>query len=94
MENPRRWTETIHPDDRGRVVSLFTRWISGEDISFDDIEYRITRPDGAIRWIHNRGVRSLNEEGKAYRVSGISADITDRKRAQEDLQRLWTRSSG
>ena len=44
------------------------------------------RPDGTTRWIHDRGVRSLNEQGKPYRVSCISTDITDRKRAQDDLQ--------
>ena len=38
--------------------AMFTRWISGEDVSYHDVEYRITRPDGSIRWIHDSGVLS------------------------------------
>jgi PAS domain S-box-containing protein len=84
-QNPRLWIETIHPDDRERVVGMFTRWIAGERVSYHDVEFRIIQPNGAIRWIHERGVLSLDEEGTPYRVSGISTDITERKRAEEKL---------
>src|SRR5262249_7957602 len=57
-----------------------------EHASYHDIEYRIIQPDGAVRWIHERGVLAFDEHGRPCRVSGISADITDRKREQEDLQ--------
>ena len=85
-QNPRLWTEAIHPDDREEVVDRFTRWISGEDVSYDNVEYRVIQPGGAIRWIHERRVRYLNQQGKPYRISGISTDFTDRKRAEVDLQ--------
>src|SRR5262245_12410469 len=48
--NPMCWTETIHPEDRARVVERFSRWIAGDDINYDDVEYRIVQPDGGIRW--------------------------------------------
>ncbi len=86
-QNPRLWTETIHPGDRERLASTFTRWISGEEVSYHDVEFRIIQPNGAIRWIHERGVLGLNEQGKPYRASGISTDITDRKRAEDKLRR-------
>jgi PAS domain S-box-containing protein len=85
--NPRVWTDAIHPQDRAAVIDHFTRWISGEDVPYDNVEYRILQPNGATRWIHERGVRYLNEQGKAYRVSGIATDITDRKQAEADLQK-------
>ena len=85
-QNPGLWADAIHPEDRDRITGAFTRWISGEDEICHDAEYRITRPDGSIRWIHDRGVLSRDEHGKPCRVSGISADITDRKRAELDLQ--------
>jgi PAS domain S-box-containing protein len=85
--NPRLWIETIHPEDRDRVASTFTRWIAGEQVSYHDVEFRIIQPNGATRWIHERGVKSLNAQGKPHRVSGISTDITDRKRAEEELRR-------
>ena len=85
--NPRRWTETIHEADRDRVVSTFARWIAGEQVSYHDVEFRIIQPNGAIRWIHERAVLTLNQQGTPYRVSGISTDITERKRSEEELRR-------
>jgi PAS domain S-box-containing protein len=84
--DPGIWAAAIHPQDRDRIVGKFRQWTSGEDAGYYDVEYRVVQPDGAIRWIHDRGVLSLDEQGHPCRVSGISADITDRKRAQEDLQ--------
>jgi PAS domain S-box-containing protein len=85
-QDPRSWTEAIHPEDRDRTVGMFDQWISGDDVTYHDAEYRIIRPDGAVRWIHDIGVLNFDEQGRPRRVSGISADITDRKRAQEDLR--------
>ena len=84
--NPYLWEKVIHPEDRERVLCNFARWVSGESAGYYDIEYRILRPDGTTRWVHDRGVLSVNEAGRPYRINGISADITDRKRAEGDLQ--------
>jgi len=84
--NPCFWAEAIHPEDRDRIAGIFGHWISGEGDGYQNVEYRITQPNGAIRWIHERGVLSLDEQGRPHRVSGIWEDITDRKRAQCDLQ--------
>jgi PAS domain S-box-containing protein len=66
---------------------MFTRWTAGENVSYHDAEYRITRPDGAVRWIHDGGVISFDKHGRPYRVSGISADVSDRKRARRRIYR-------
>src|SRR6266487_3981971 len=86
-ENPRLWIEAIHPDDRERVTGIFSRWVAGEEVNYHNIEYRIVRPDGTMRWIHERGVLRINEKGQPYLASGISTDITERKRAEEGLRR-------
>jgi PAS domain S-box-containing protein len=49
------------------------------------VEYRIVQPNGAIRWIHDRGVLIRHEHGQAYRAHGIAEDITERKRAEQAL---------
>jgi PAS domain S-box-containing protein len=84
--NPRCWTEMIHPEDRPRVIERYTCWIAGEDINYDDVEYRIVQPGGGVRWIHDRGVLFRDENGQPRQVSGIATDITERKQAQHDLE--------
>ena len=49
-------------------------------------EYRITRPDGSIRWIAGHGSVELDERGKPVFVRGVSRDITKRKIAEEELR--------
>lgn len=87
-QNPRLWTETIHPDDRSRVIDTFTRWISRDGVDEYDIEFRIVQPTGALRWVHERGVVIVDASGAPYRVSGISTDITDRKRSEDALNEV------
>ncbi len=84
--DPHLWEKAIYPQDRERVTRQFAQWISGDGAGYYDVEYRILRPDGTTRWVHDRGVLSFNEEGRPWRINGISADITDRKRAEGDLQ--------
>ncbi|HSO19638.1 MAG TPA: ATP-binding protein, partial [Desulfosarcina sp.] len=49
-------------------------------------EYRIARPDGAVRWILDRSFPITNEAGQITRITGIAEDITDRKAAEKELQ--------
>ena len=50
------------------------------------MEYRIVRPDGHTRWVHDRGAKIYDASGKLYRASGIVRDITAQKQAQQDLR--------
>jgi PAS domain S-box-containing protein len=85
-ENPGLSMEMMHPDDRGRITSVFTAWISGSNGGYYDVEYRIIQPTGHLRWIRERAVLCLDEGGKPYRVNSILSDVTDRKQAEDDLQ--------
>ena len=87
-QKPRIWTEAIHPEDRDRVVDTFTRWIAGENVSYNGFEYRIVQRNGEVRWIHELGVLTLDQHGKPCRASGISTDITSRKRAEAKFRGL------
>ncbi len=84
--NIAEYSKLIHPDDLKKVVArmdkLLTEGRLGETISFD---YRITKPDGSIRYLHTeRMVKEVNEEGKASRIVGIDQDITERKVSEEE----------
>jgi two-component system, cell cycle sensor histidine kinase and response regulator CckA len=76
----------IHPEDKPVVIQAISRTIKERESSLD-LEYRIILPNGDYRWISGRGQFFYNKEGKAIRMIGISRDITERKRAQEELQK-------
>jgi PAS domain S-box-containing protein len=78
---PQNWIEAIHPDDRARVLEALGKQSSGE---YDEV-YRIVRPDGSIRWIHDRAFPIRDEAGKVFRLAGIADDITKRKQAWDAL---------
>ena len=73
-----------HPDDRERVVAGFRRALDGGNDSYE-IEYRIVRPDGGIRWIFGRGRVIRAPDGTPLRYSGVDLDITDRKATEAAL---------
>jgi PAS domain S-box-containing protein len=79
---PRSWIDAIHPDDRGRVVAVTER----EPVHGFEVEYRVVRPDGSMRWVSGRGFPIKDGSGRLYRVAGISEDITERKRIDERLR--------
>ena len=51
-----------------------------------EIEYRIIRPDGNVRWIFGRGRVIRDADGRPIRYSGVDLDITERKAAEEALE--------
>jgi PAS domain S-box-containing protein len=84
-ENPRSFLEAIHPEDRERVISELA--VQREGKPFDH-EYRILRPDGALRWIWDRGFPVRSPTGEVTRYVGVAKDITERKEAEESLHKL------
>ncbi len=83
-DDPRSWSEDIHPEDVERVVKAFA---DDAERGLYDVEYRIVRRDGERRWIHDRAFPIHDASGRVYRVAGISEDITERKQAQLALER-------
>lgn len=84
-EDSRVWLEAIHPDDREQVAAEFESWLLGDSPAYD-IEYRIVRPDGSIRWIQDHGAQILNERGKLSYISGVAKDISEEKANRDKLE--------
>jgi PAS domain S-box-containing protein len=74
--------DSIVPEDRERMAEIMRR---GAEAEFE-IEFRITRPDGSVRWLRDRGFPIRDQSGRIYRIAGIATDITDRKLAGEALR--------
>src|SRR6266542_479903 len=77
-----RW----HPDDREQVrLALMEAVENGKDY---DVEFRIVLADGSVRWIESRGRVQVNKHGKPRRLLAISMDVTARREARLEAQRL------
>ncbi|MBW4657949.1 MAG: PAS domain-containing protein [Drouetiella hepatica Uher 2000/2452] len=77
------WIETVHPDDRPQMRTAPERCIAN---GRNDEEYRIIQPDGAVRWIRDRGFSLYDAQGQPCRLAGVAEDITDRKYTELALQ--------
>jgi PAS domain S-box-containing protein len=81
--SPLSWIDAIHPDDRAEAVAAIGR---GRERSFE-VEYRIVRADGSVRWIRDRGFPIRNSDGNVYRLAGLAEDFTEQKHTDEQLRR-------
>jgi PAS domain S-box-containing protein len=82
--NPHEWREFIFTEDRARVLAAFAALTTSTPSL--DIEYRIVRPDGELRWVRVRGTQVRDTSDQMMRHIGIVTDITERKHAAEDLR--------
>ncbi|MFO0984059.1 MAG: PAS domain S-box protein [Planctomycetota bacterium] len=80
-QDPDSWKRLVDPADRDRLEALLLR---AAEIPFE-VEYRIVRANGMVRWIHSRGFPIRDAHGQVLRVCRIAEDITDRKTLQTQL---------
>lgn len=81
--NPHLWPEFIVPEDRAYVQRTFSG-LTADSRSLD-VEYRITRPDGEVRWVRVRGFQVRDAQDRLVCHTGIVTDVTERKLAQAEL---------
>ena len=83
LENPLRWIEAVHEDDRDLAAQFDKPQQPG--LAYDRT-YRIRRPDGSVRWVHDRRFAVFNAQGRLYRLAVVLEDVTERQEAAEKLQ--------
>jgi two-component system, cell cycle sensor histidine kinase and response regulator CckA len=81
--NPTSWADAIHPDDRDRVFKEIAP--EGTLIPID-VEFRIIRSDGEIRFIRANTSPIYNETGAVYRFAGTAEDITQQRQTELQLR--------
>ncbi len=81
------WESLLHPDDRARALATISDYLA-ERISYYEIEYRLRHKDGSYRWFLSRGALRRDDAGQPVRLLGVQVDITERRRAEEQLGRL------
>ena len=78
-----RFLSLVHPEDRERTRESVAKTMqSGQDLS---LEYRIALPQGNFSWITSRGRPYCKSSGEPERLMGVSIDISERKRLEEEL---------
>ncbi|MGZ3422113.1 MAG: hybrid sensor histidine kinase/response regulator [Polyangiales bacterium] len=80
-----RFIASVHPDDRGAVNELAERASMGDVATYAD--YRVVRPDGAIRWVTGIAQIFRDDQGVPRRMVGVALDVTERKRLETELGR-------
>src|ERR1700686_1485663 len=79
--------QRIHPEDRDRVRRETILESLDESAHFD-LEFRIALPGGAIKYVRSMGHPVRNISGDLLEYVGTSIDVTERKRADEERERL------
>ena len=79
------WIRTLHPEDRGMAEEASKAALRGER-DYDPV-FRILRASGEVRTIEADALTIRDKQGKAIRQIGVNVDITERKKAEEELNR-------
>lgn len=85
MENPEIVRASIHPEDRDRNLLKIKE--SAENFSLYEIEFRIYSKAGNMHWLSSKAIPQKNESGEII-WSGVSIDITQRKKTEEKVNHL------
>ncbi|MFA6545931.1 MAG: PAS domain S-box protein, partial [Limisphaerales bacterium] len=81
--SPAWWLESLHPEDRERVLAVVTNGLKGDGYS---TEYRIRHKDGTFRWMEDNTRVVRDAAGLPKELVGVWTEITERKRAEESLR--------
>ena len=85
-DRPKAWIESVHPEDRERVGGNYARSIQGIQL---EMEYRVMRPDGTVRWISSRSFPVRDAKGNFIRIVGIAEDITVQRQKERALDEAY-----
>jgi PAS domain S-box-containing protein len=80
LEDKRKWIQLVHSLDRKAYQSFHENVVR---LGVGEMEFRITRKNGEIRWMHESCKMIRDKEGKPSRLEGMITDITERKRTEK-----------
>jgi PAS domain S-box-containing protein len=76
------WVSRVHTDDRSQVLALLDDMLRTTRESWDST-FRITLPDGKVRWIQSLGRAERGSDGQVVRLTGLDLDVTGRREAEK-----------
>ncbi len=87
---PEKYIASFHPEDSERVQQVLADAL-GSNAKTYEAEFRLIGSDGLTRWVLGRGTIERDEQGAPLRVPGVLLNITERKKAQQELERTRER---
>ncbi len=78
--NPNLWFDIVYDADKAYVNEQNARMYTGEKL---EMQYRIVRKDGKIRWLNFKMLPIIDDQGQINRINGVIADITDKKKDEQ-----------
>ncbi len=85
LANPRSWLDALHPDERDRVIDEITPRSTNAELHS---EYRLRHRDGHYVWVRDQATLILDETEKPLHWQGFLLDISEQKKAEEELIEL------
>jgi len=85
-----KWKDIIHPDDLSLVLKEEEKIRSSLSSGYEEIEFRIKRRDGRIRWVNEIYQKIQREDGKPEFYQGTIYDVTERKETEKFLANIET----
>ena len=82
----RGWIDGVHPDDAPGLLAGWRR-ASAEGREYE-LEFRVVRPEGELRWVHGRSAVVWDEAGRAIGTVGTVEDVTERRVAEQAARAL------
>jgi PAS domain S-box-containing protein len=82
------WLRLLHPEDCEPCLARMDSHLSGSSPTYE-FEQRLRHKDGSYRWILARGVARRDPDGRPVRMAGSHVDLTERKRAEEQLREAY-----
>ena len=79
------WRSRIHPDDLARVDTSVARCTDPNGNGVYALEYRVNGMDGVERWVATHG-RTTFENARPVQLLGVAVDVTERKRAEQQIR--------
>ena len=80
---PELFLESVVPEDRERVAAAFEASPTSQEAF--DLQFRIVRPDGALRWLESRAFPIPDAEGNVRRLGGVIEDVTEQLQVEATL---------
>jgi|GEM_PF-2507985 len=86
--SPRSWLDSVHPDDRDKVLDHLTGLATGPPAQGIFPDFRVVRADGGVRWVQARYFPVADASGMISRLAGTIEDITDSTQTRLELERV------